>query len=212
MQPFYYIEQQPIVSSNTTEYYNIIKKPLTEVEVINLLNYIVERTRSYLTITDFKNDPLVGRCIHATDFIIRNFWRIFQETNIYKLYTGDVFSSKIGHYFIVVIIPTVTGDKAYIIDPTYRQFCLLSYCNQNRIYHYEPYVMPGYFVKDLEPILFLLKHGYIELNEHTAKIYGDSFVLASESYLKKELIFETAYTGKQYIKSFMTGYSIKNIN
>lgn len=214
IKPIYYINQKLVLSSSidNTIFEKTNDDKLNDDEIKAILEYIVYHTINKLVVnaTNIIDNPLVGMCINSTNFILRNFGNKFDTVDMYPLSVENIFNSKIGHHFVIAIFPTKNGNKPYIIDPTYRQFCLLSYCNKNRIYHYEPYVMPGYFVKDQDPILFLLKNGYLESNEYTAKIYGDSFVLATESILKNEIILDSNYTGKQYIKSFINGVSIKN--
>ena len=214
IKPIYYINQKLVLSYrlDNTIFEKIRKDKLTDEEVKSILECIVYYTTKNLLVnsTNIIENPLVGMCINSTNFILRNFGNKFNALDMYPLSVENIFNSKIGHHFVIAIFSTSNGNKPYIIDPTYRQFCLLSYCNKERLYHYEPYVMPGFFVKDSSSILSLLKNGYLELNEHTAKIYGDSFVLATESILKNEIILDSNYTGKQYIKSFINGVSIKN--
>lgn len=186
-------------------------KCLTLEEVDLYLKYIVKKTRDSFKMTDDKllRNPLVGQCINASGFIIRSFWRDFNGLDFYQLRTNNVFTSTVGHCFVVVYFNTIDGDKAYVIDPTYRQFCLLSYCNPSRLYHYDPVIMPGYFVQDVEMIKKLLKDGYFEINEYNAKIYGDSFVLATRTADSKEIVSKSEITGKQYVKALIYGDPVK---
>lgn len=205
--PIYYIDSN-LHLSFTKNIGNLTnKKIFSQAEIIQILEYIISSTiKSFIpNANDYIDYSLLNMCINITTYILINFGNKFNSVDMYPLNINNIFKTKIGHQFVIAIFPTENGDKAYIIDPTYRQFCLLSYCNKNRLYHYDPYIMPGYFVKDLKPILFLLKNGYLEINEYTAKIYCDSFILSEESYLKREIITESNYNGKQYIKAFETG-------
>ena len=210
--PIYYIDKSLHLSFHKNVENLTNKKIFSEDEIIQILEYIISSTIKLFipNANDYINYPLLNMCINISNCILINFGSKFNAVDMYSLNINNIFKTKIGHQFVIAIFPTANGDKAYIIDPTYRQFCLLSYCNKNRLYHYDPYIMPGYFVKDLKPILFLLENGYLEINEYTAKIYCDSFILSEESYLKREINTDSNYTGKQYIKVFETGSIIKN--
>ena len=69
--------------------------------------------------------------------------------------------------------------------------------------------MPGYFVQDVEMIKKLLKDGYFEINEYNAKIYGDSFVLATRTADSKEIVSKSEITGRQYVKALIYGDPVK---
>lgn len=207
---FYTIDQEPRVESlfldkDLFEKYS--NKVLVKKEIELILRTIVSETRAFLeskkhsSITDL---PLTGYCIEASDFIQYRFARYF---DCYTLQTQNIFSPNMCHFFTILHLSTREGVKSYLIDTTYRQFCLLSMCNKNRIYHYESVVLPGAFVNDIQVIKELLYKGYIEINEHTSKIYGDSFVLSNQS--SNGIINKTTnIMGKQYMHTLYTGKCI----
>ena len=208
---FYNIGQPPRIESlylDADRFEKYAMKHLNKEEVELILRTIVSETRSFLESrkhTSIMDLPLTGYCIEASDFIQYRFAKYF---DCYTLQAQNVFSPKIGHYFTIIHFATTEGMKSYIIDTTYRQFCLLSTCNINRIYHYDPIISPGFFISDINVIKELLYNGFIEVNEHTSKVYGDSFVLANQ--VSKDTIKQvTDIGGKQYMHSFFTGERVK---
>lgn len=95
--------------------------------------------------TTFLAAPLTSYCILAKDYLFRNYYPYF---DIFEVNIPYVLPSIFGHYIVMVNFESFDGYKTYIIDPTYRQFCLLSLCNKNRIYHYDLSTASGYFAKD----------------------------------------------------------------
>ena len=206
--PFYYIDQVP----NLTKPKNIDlkyfkNKKLTEEQIKLFLETMVYDVRMNLkggrSEQSFLKSPLTSYCIFAKDYLLRNYYSYFDGLNICGINVPYLLPSIFGHYFVIVNFESFCGDKTYIIDPTYRQFCLLSLCNKNRIYHYDLSTAPGYFVKDTNVIKTLLKNGYLEINEYNCKVYCDSFVLAKESFENKKIILESGISGKEYVKSLL---------
>ena len=214
LKPFYYIEQNPSLSKpNTINLSEYGKNILTDDQIVlfleNMLYDVRMKIKGNRSEKLFLKDSLTSYCIFASNYLLANYHTYFNGLNICKINIPYLIPSIFGHYIVIVNFNSFNGDKTYIIDPTYRQFCLLSLCNKNRIYHYDLSTAPGYFAKDKNVIKQLLKNGYIELNEYNCKIYCDSFVLAKESYDNKKIILESCITGKEYVKSLMCLEPIK---
>ncbi len=206
--PFYYIDQQPLlIKPSKIDLSDCKNKKLTDEQIKLFLETMVYDVRMTLKGSRseqlFLNTPLTSYCIFAKDYLIRNYYPYFDGLNICEVNINYLLSSIFGHYIVLVNFESFDGYKTYIIDPTYRQFCLLSLCNKNRIYHYDLSTAPGYFVKDTNVIKFLLKNGYLELNEHNCKVYCDSFVLSKESFKNKKIVLDSDISGKEYVKSLM---------
>lgn len=125
----------------------------------------------------------------------------------------------VGHSFSVLKMVVEGKEKLYLIDPSYIQFFGKNRCQ------YENYLIdsknnnyvlltpdPGYFIKDSDmmTINYLLMHGFIELDENLARIYGDSF-LNTKRGLKDISVLETI-SGKVYINAFLKGKEEIKIN
>lgn len=67
-------------------------------------------------------------------------------------------------------------EKYFLIDTTYRQFFIKEKCNKIQFY-LDEMIGPdvGYYVEDKAFAQELMKSGFIELNEDTAKKYGEPF-------------------------------------
>ncbi len=113
------------------------------------------------------------------------------------------------HYFTIVFM----NQKAYLIDCTYRQFFKGQYNNLERLGVVGLGTCdPGVFMtmkksrKDVAT--FLLKNGWIELNEHVFKQYLDGFALSFRNGHYYELFgrvdYSTTYTIDNYL-DFLTG-------
>ena len=213
-QPFYFIEQQPLLlKPNTINLNDYKNQKLTEEEIKLFLETMIYDVRMNLkggrSEQNFLNAPLTSYCMFAKDYLLRNYYSYFDGLNICGINIPYLLPSVFGHYIVIVNFESFDGYKTYLLDPTYRQFCLLSLCNKNRIYHYDLSTAPGYFVKDEKVIKTLLKDGYLEINEHNCKIYCDSFVLAKNSFDNKKIILESGISGEEYVKSLMRLEPIK---
>ena len=213
-QPFYFIEQQPLLlKPNTINLNDYKNQKLTEEEIKLFLETMIYDVRMNLkggrSEQNFLNAPLTSYCMFAKDYLLRNYYPYFEGLNICEINVPYIIPSIFGHFIVIVNFESTEGYKSYILDPTYRQFCLLSLCNKNRIYHYDLSTAPGYFVKDEKVIKTLLKDGYLEINEHNCKIYCDSFVLAKNSFDNKKIILESGISGEEYVKSLMRLEPIK---
>lgn len=136
-------------------------------------------------------------------------------------------SPAVRHSVSLVNIPIIdnNGNTAmypFLLDPTFRQFCLQENCNGNKFVdsnwishgHVAPH--PGYFMeaynlrqfgvseetaKKTEALgRFIVSRGYFYLSDENAKLYGDTFVRASE---RLEFQNRPIYTsGIEYINNF----------
>lgn len=213
---FYYVDVDPII--NNDYLFNLKKfknKRLTDDEIKLILNTIVQDGRRFLVKkknVDIKKDNLLNLCIVTSRYLSSKYCKHF---SIYTLRTDNIYNSEFPHEFNVIEFLSIDGSiKRYIIDLTYRQFCLLSKCNKNRMYHvYGNYITPGFFFKNADLIKELLSKGYIEVNEKNSKIYADSFILASLT--KKNIDLErfiiednVEYPEDEYIKTLVMGTKI----
>lgn len=213
-QPFYFIEQQPLLlKPNTINLNDYKNQKLTEEEIKLFLETMIYDVRMNLkggrSEQNFLNAPLTSYCMFAKDYLLRNYYSYFDGLNICGINIPYIIPSIFGHFIVIVNFESTEGYKSYILDPTYRQFCLLSLCNKNRIYHYDLSTAPGFFAKDKNVIKMLLKNGYLEINEYNCKNYCDSFVLAKESYDNKKIVLESGISGEEYVKSLMCLEPIK---
>lgn len=136
-------------------------------------------------------------------------------------------SPAVRHSVSLVNLPIMddsgyTQSYKFLLDPTFRQFCLKENCNVNKFYDSNwlsrgyPAPHPGYFMQadnllqlgvsaetaqETEALgQYLISKGYFCLNESTAKLYGDAFVRAS-----KRIEFQNYpiyMSGNDYINNF----------
>lgn len=134
---------------------------------------------------------------------------------------------EIAHSILLVNIPVIdengnTQMHKFLLDPTFRQFCLKENCNEEKfdeekwVYYNCVAPHPAFFMQkenlrrlgeseeyanDSENLCKTIIHnGYFLLNEKTAKLYGDAFVRAS-----KRLEFQDVpihMSGNDYIHNF----------
>lgn len=129
--------------------------------------------------------------------------------------TQNVITNNIvGHSFIIVDLIINNSSTYFILDPTYIQFFKEEKCTKENYYVSDKYpdiVLltpdPGYFIKDnmQNNALFLLNNGYLELNQDTSKMYGDSFLNTKTNVLFSTLKYQTI-PGDVYINSFLKAH------
>lgn len=136
-------------------------------------------------------------------------------------------STAVRHSVSLVNIPIIdsngqTNTYKFLLDPTFRQFCLKENCDVNKFTdknrlecgHVAPHI--GFFMmkenlkwlgesditaeKSEKLCKTIISKGYFYLNEENAKLYGDAFVRASKrlEYQNYPIHME----GKDYIKNF----------
>jgi len=164
---------------------------IKEEDINNFLNYLIYYTR--INICNPAESPLTfsmkSRCAPAANII----YELCKKMNIEvdKFNIGDMFNTHTIHELTKISIPTIIDNKKdtiqYILDPTFRQFCLEE---ENRFHRYfeEPRYgvrmstpHPGYFLKlnkkGTEFANNLITYGYFEINEDNIKTYFDAFRL-----------------------------------
>lgn len=214
---YFYLEQDPLICNNIIYLDNLENKILNKKQIEQLLSMLVQDGRKFLIEQyqneDIEHSSLLGHCINVSEYLNKKYLKSF---NVYSLRTDNLYGPVSPHQFNMIEIDSTEGVKNYVIDLTYRQFFLISRCNPYRIYHFiENSIMPGYFFKDRNLAKDLLYKGYFEIDEYTAKIYSDSFLLANmtmENVMSKKMTIETDtnYTPKQYVKSLTDGIKIRH--
>ena len=117
-----------------------------------------------------------------------------------------IYSSAVGHNFIVAVFNIDGKEVNYLIDPTYIQFFKEENCNDKKYTDINGYIVetpdPGYFIdkKDMEMIGKFNYYGFGELNEELAKIYGNSFYNTRTMRRDKKI---DSLSGDYYINSFI---------
>lgn len=156
-----------------------------------LLNWVVFYVRCQ--IVNPLESPLVasfkGRCAPAAqvcDELLTKMGFTVQQFNM-----GSVVIAPNIHQLTMVYVPTIINgenvSKKFILDPTFRQFCI---CEENRFERYfeEPRFSvnmatprPGYFMNlSTNGKAFaneLITYGYFEITSEKLKRYSDAFAL-----------------------------------
>lgn len=210
-----------IVSIMPHDFSKSISKPKTLANPELVLDYIIDKTRNYLydyitfdeRLFSYESCDLQNECKNAVDFI--NGLAMDLGIDFQKILICPAFSMDWGyeysgvHYFTILFI----HDKAYIVDPTYSQFCLKKRCNLIRLgTPLVPLCAPGTFMlydKTREDVLnTILKKGYIECTDTNLKAYMDGFLVSFRNGLyyehSNDYSFETNYTASDY-KAFLNG-------
>ena len=126
----------------------------------------------------------------------------------------------VRHSVSSVKIPISTYGKktelyTFLLDPTFRQFCLKKNCNDSN-FDDRKAPDPGYFMKadnllklgESQEVAkksellakYIISRGYFLLSNENAKIYGDAFVRASKRKEFQNMPIDM--TGEQYIENF----------
>ena len=183
--------------------------PLSLDETKELLDYISYQTRVKIAEHEGKNFEeylFPMKCDLAQSMICYYLNDLGIKNN--SINTNETIPNVTGHSLVIATINTIKGPKQYIVDPTYIQFFSKDKCTKERYTILRNIVCispdPGYFVKfehNEEKLMPLLEDGFIELNEETAKAYGDSFFRTKVSVQKEEILFNQA-PGVNYIRWF----------
>ena len=178
---------------------------------INLfLNYITYYTRS--SVLNPLEDPLTAdyktKCSPAASINYELLTKMGFQAMLFNV--GDIMGTENIHQLCMVWIPTMVDgqivSKAYVLDPTFRQFCLKEENRFERYFEEERYSVrratphPGYFMKlDNSGISLaeeIIKYGYFEVTSENLKRYFDSYYF----YLKKKEEYKDKESlGKEYI-------------
>ena len=178
---------------------------------INLfLNYIVYYARYNITppLENYWNSSFKAKCSTAASISDELLTKMNFKT--FEFNVGNVFGDTQIHQLCIVYIPTMVDgkiiNKSFILDPTFRQFCIKEENRFERYFEEKRYAVkmasphPGYFLKLYDKgTTFannLIKYGYFEVNNDNIKTYFDSFYF----YLKKMESYEDQNkVGKEYI-------------
>lgn len=175
------------ISINAEE--KTLKNGITRQEAEVLLKWSVENTRKIIQKLTFnlERNSLNGFCELGQALSILPFENI--GVQVTKNRASICFGYPFNHSFGTVTLPIEEENKVfeqpYLIDITYRQFFSTVRCNEGRYYakdenyDLETAPDPGYFVEDKEFAKELMGRGFVELNEVTAKKYGEPFYLSS---------------------------------
>ncbi len=183
-----------------------------------LLNYVTYYARYNLS-KGFDN-PLTAayrfQCSRAANINTELLEKM--KIRVKQFNVGDIMGTEPIHELCEAWIPTMVDgkltEKRYILDPTFRQFCIKE---ENRFerYNEEPRYSvrkatphPAYFLNLYEDGIKLAKeiirYGYFEATPQNLKIYFDSFyyyLKDKESYKDKSKLgkeYESAIRGEEY--------------
>lgn len=187
------------------------KISLTNEELNDFLSTIIYLTRINI---NPKLDNFDFKCDLAQSILYYYFKNL--NCNIYPLTTQKTISENItGHSFLTLELIIDNQLKYYLLDPTYIQFFKKDKCTKDNYYihpQYQNYILltpdPGFFIQDnmKENTKFLLDYGFIELNEETAMMYGNSFYNTktgiNNNYHKYQSI-----PGFIYLNAFTKGFT-----
>lgn len=202
----------------------ITKNGITESEAEKLLDWVVYNARKYAvsnTLEKITTASMIGQCaltqninqkvltklgLEANPFNTADCIRENPKTEEDTKKQNEYWKHDVRHSIVLTKIPIMQEDNntqicEFIIDPTFRQFCLKENCNEEKfvperwtIYNaVAPH--PGFFMQK-ENLLKLgqsyeyaseaeklckdiIYNGYFPLNEQTGKLYGDAFLRAS---------------------------------
>lgn len=201
------------INDINTHYYSTVenkiknKESLTFEEVNNFLdviNYIVR----------VKINPNLDNYDNKCDLAVSILYNYLKKLNceVFSSSTQkSITNSIVGHSFLTLQLLVDGKIQNYLLDPTYIQFFKKDKCTLNNYYvssMYNNIVLltpdPGFFIKDemKESAKFLLNHGYINLTEETASMYGDSFYNTKTGTSYSNITYQTI-PGDIYINSFM---------
>lgn len=192
-----------------------------------ILDFVINKTWNMIADVlkiDIENNPLTNRC----DLIQAIVGQTLEKLNVrvHIVDTQKAINDDVnGHSFLVVGFPICDGnsitEKYYLVDPTYRQFFLKENCCDSKYLIKDNMILlapdPGYYYLNnpgsLTVASNIIENGYIELNDVTAKIYGDSFYTtrrgyAVDTYHNKD----SKISGSIYIKSFLKANNSYSMN
>lgn len=212
----YIIDFNPYIANNLDNKYlseieNKIQNKLsvTNEELSNFLKTIIYLTR-------YKINPNLDNYDYKCDLAQSILYYYFKNLNcnIHPLTTQDSITNNItGHSFLTLELLVDNKLQHYLLDPTYIQFFKKDKCTKENYYIHPSYPNhilltpdPGFFIKDnmIDSTKFLLDNGYIELNEDTASMYGDSFYNTKTGITKMPITYQNI-PGFIYLNSFTKG-------
>jgi len=181
---------------------------ITMDEANQYLDWIVYRSRNSKAqdgIIDANEYSFTGACHPTQQQVSCVMDKVIGSENVHPINTESIishpdkdvtkrqYSSAVRHCVTVVSLPILDESanvvkKDFLIDPTFRQFCLSENCNTDRYNiknEYENKVAPdpAYFLSESEEgkklAATLVYSGHTVLDEKKAKLYGDAFSKAS---------------------------------
>lgn len=191
-----------------------------ESKIINKESLSQNEVNDFLDIINYmarvKINPNLDNYDNKCDLAISILYHYFKKLNcsVFSNATHSAITNSIvGHSFLTLQLLVDEKIKNYLIDPTYIQFFKKNKCTTNNYYispMYKDIVLitpdPGFFIKEemKELCKFLLNHGYMELTEESARMYGDSFYNTKTGISYSNKTYQTI-PGSVYINSFIKG-------
>ncbi len=150
---------------------------LSEAEADSLIKWTVHNTRNALEVSykgSIADESLQGACGLASGVSAFPLEDMGVQCNMPNI--GEVRNIKNRHAFLTAGIPVerngVVEDKHYLVDATYRQFCV-----ERDPKNFED--SPGHYLSQSQEGYQmgtdLLKNGYVELTEENARLYVEAF-------------------------------------
>lgn len=159
--------------------------------IVTFLNWLTYSARKNVSneLEDITRSSFAGRCAVAQAF----FDQMLDKLGLKKMTfnVGDVLGTEPIHALTCVEIPTkINGEDAirtFMLDPTFRQFCITEENRFERYYEEARWGVrmstphPGYFFNLTDEgrdfANGLIHYGFFEINEQSLKTYFDPFSL-----------------------------------
>ena len=159
--------------------------------IVTFLNWLTYSARKNVSneLEDITKSSFAGRCAVAQAF----FDQMLDKLGLKKMTfnVGDVLGTEPIHALTCVEIPTkINGEDAirtFMLDPTFRQFCITEENRFERYYEEARWGVrmstphPGYFFNLTDEgrdfANGLIHYGFFEINEQSLKTYFDPFSL-----------------------------------
>lgn len=221
----YIFDEKPMIVESNIDYIASIEEYyheygcIHESNVEDFLNYFITEVRKKIALPlDPVEFSYKGTCSRA-QYILDDVFKKIGITS-YGFNIGTMFlDSSMLHQLDIISIPVFDGNeiinKDYILDPTFRQFCIDEENRFERYFEEPRYAVkmstphPGYFLNMSEDKKAfaneLIKKGYFEVTDKNIKTYFDSFALyltPKEKYNSDELvgrISQTNNNAKDYV-------------
>ena len=156
---------------------------VTDDEVEKLLNYICYKVREKLSDNMYK-DTFKGRDLEASSIICNYLNDLGINAKVLNTKTTIDYFATNNNFVIAGIKANMYGVEDvlyYLIDPTFKQFCLFEkgdanrYRERNGIIYEKPSI--GHYInpEDAEFVCDFLYYGYMYLDADAASVYGNAF-------------------------------------
>lgn len=197
-------------------------------------------TPEFMDIDEIPNEPMTGQCAPTQKVNVELLRKFGLEAKPFNTADcmGDIpvsaeskkridngfLSPAVRHSVSMVSIPIIdnlgnTAEYKYLLDPTFRQFCLKENCNENQYREFGNTVAPhpGYFMQanNLQQLgvstdiaqktedlgKLIVSRGYFYLDDENTKLYMNAFRRAS---INKEYQYfaDENVRGEEYIRRF----------